>query len=170
MPTEKEIQDAFYKQNHARYEMIAKNIYIDSNFGEADLLGLRHSGRIDEIEIKLSISDFKQDFNKTVRIIDESVIGGFPVSRKMFKHDALKQGLNHCNYFSFLIPESLVGKCDLPQYAGLYIFYNDKRGVLRIKQERSARLLHKRKLDIRLKYEAARKMANKFWRNKGLFS
>jgi hypothetical protein len=63
----KDIQRAFYYKTYQRYEMVAPNIYIDQN-NEMDLMGLRRSGYIDEIEIKLSKSDFQADFKKTVRI------------------------------------------------------------------------------------------------------
>ena len=85
------------------------------------------------------------------------------------KHDCLKEGLNHCNYFSFLIPRELEDKCEIPEYAGLYVYYEGRTssgkgtGNIIIREVKSAKLLHKRKIDDRLKYEIGRKMTYRYW-------
>jgi len=166
----KDMQNAFYRHTVQRYEMLAPNIYLDWRFNEMDLLGLRKSGYIDEIEIKLTKSDFKADFKKTVKV-DGEMKSLFPCGVKYPeiinkpKHDALQEGLNHCNYFSFLIPEELVDKCVIPEYSGLYVYKVDNTGIGRVSEIKKAPLLHKRKISDHFKYCIGRKMAYRYWNN-----
>lgn len=168
MINSKDLQIAFYQDTSQRYEIVAPNIYLDWEFNEMDLFALRRSGYVDEIEIKLSKSDFLADFKKTVTvesnyqciIADNSSYEGF---YEMAKHEALQKGLPHCNYFSFLMPEELAEKCDIPEHAGLYIYRIDNAGYSRVREIKKAKLLHKRKISERLKYEVGRKMAYRYW-------
>lgn len=151
-----------------RYEIVAPNIYLDWKFNEMDIFGLRRSGYVDEVEIKLSKSDFNADFKKTVHIksqcrciVSESYSYGGHF--KKLKHEALQDGQPHCNYFSFLLPDELVDKCEIPDYAGLYVFKYDRNGRGYVSEVKAARLLHKRKLSEQLKYEVGRKMAYRYW-------
>ena len=163
MPLESDLQRVFYRHFFARYDFVAPNIHLDWEFGEMDLLCLRPSGYIDEVEIKLSVKDFYRDFKKKIKIIDEEFAGHYEKYKDVLKHDALKTGVPHCNYFSFLVTEEIVEKCDIPEYAGLYVYYINNAGFGRIKTIKSPKLLHKRKLNDKLKYSAAKKMAGRYW-------
>lgn len=153
----KEMQIHFYYHTLQRYELLAPNVYPDWKLGEMDLMGIHKSGFVDEIEIKLSRSDFLADFKKTVKIDDTNGEYWWSTEDRL-KHETLPEGLNHCNYFSFLMPEELAEKCDIPKYAGLYTF---KDG--RIKEVKKAPRLHSRKISIELKYSIAKKMAYRYW-------
>jgi hypothetical protein len=164
----KNIQQAFYNRTFQRYEIVAPNIYLDWQFNEMDLMALRRSGYIDEIEIKLSRSDYLADFKKTVDVksayrclIDNrySHEGHY----KKFKHEALQEGMPNCNYFSFLMPDELAEKCDIPEYAGLYTCKVDNAGHIRVREVKPAPLLHKRKITEKMKYQIGRKMAYRYW-------
>ena len=160
------MQTAFYYHTSQRYEILAPNIYLDWEFNEADLLGVRKSGYIDEIEIKRSRADFLADFKKTVQIkLGEKpqISNNFRRTKQKLKHDALKCGETNCNYFSFLIPEELVDKCEIPEYAGLYVYKIDRFGDGRVHEVKRAKLLHKRKISENNKYSIGRKMAYRFW-------
>jgi len=61
--------------NSDRYEMLLPNVYV-KNSCEMDLLGVRKSGFIDEIEIKMSKSDFNADFKKTSLVETEKHFNG----------------------------------------------------------------------------------------------
>lgn len=163
----KEIQLGFYRHTFQRYEMVAPNIYLDWQFNEMDLMGLRRSGYIDEVEIKTSKSDFLADFRKTVDIRSEGVClapgHNYTGHFKKLKHEALPEGLPHCNYFSFLMPEEIAEKCDIPDYAGLYVCRLTRDNVVLVREKKKAPLLHKRKISDRMKYEVARKMAYRYW-------
>jgi hypothetical protein len=58
--------------------------------------------------------------------------------------------------------EELAEKCDIPEYAGLYI-YNTNAGDIRIREVKVAPLLHKRKITEKMKYQIGRKMAYRYW-------
>lgn len=141
--------------------MVAPNIFLDWEFCEMDILGLRRSGFIDEIEIKLSLTDFRADFKKTVHIKATNEFG-MAIHIRQPKHETLSAGLNHCNYFSFLLPESLAAKCEIPDHAGLYVYYI-RHGDIRVAEVRAAPRLHSRKVPGHLKLEIGRKMAVKYW-------
>lgn len=167
--SEKELQKRFYECNHSRYAMMIPNIHLCWRFNEMDIFCLRPSGFVDEIEIKLSASDFKADFKKQVSILDGTHPSGWVKHKEIPKHDALRQGLNHCNYFSFLIPEKLLDKCEIPDHAGLYIFEKSENGHTWIREIKKAPRLHKRKISDQLKYNAARKASIKYWYSVGAF-
>lgn len=145
------MQKAFYRATYQRYELVAPNIYLGDCSGEMDLLAIRRSGYIDEIEIKVSKPDFKADFNKTVWCPEEH--------KYILKHRSIKENTRLCNYFSFLLPEALSGNCEIPEYAGLFIYHAN--GIVR--EEKRAPLLHRRKIDTELKYSIGRKMTYRYW-------
>ena len=151
-----------------RYEIVAPNIYLDWNFNEMDIMGLRRSGYIDEVEIKLSKSDFGADFKKKVMVMGDEKFssrgGDYHKYSEILKHDALQKGLPPCNYFSFLMPKSLADKCEIPHYTGLYVYHDTECGRGRIVEIKKAPLLHKRKIDDVKKYEVGRKMAYRYWK------
>ncbi|MCK5020813.1 MAG: hypothetical protein KAS32_27575 [Candidatus Peribacteraceae bacterium] len=152
----KNLQKAFYARWSPRYELVAPNIYLDYLRGEMDILGIRPSGYVDEIEIKISVSDFRADFRKTIKVVDET---GARYSKKL-KHEALREGLTHCNYFSFLLPEELIDKCEgeIPECYGIYTYKNGD-----VVEKRKASLLHRNKISEKHKYNIGRKMAYRFW-------
>ena len=152
---EHEMQLAFYMAFNTRYELVADNLYLGWSGGEMDIFGLRKSGFIDEIEIKLSASDFKADFKKTINTPRWTGMG-------RNKHKAIESGVHSCNYFSFFIPADLVDKCDIPDYAGLYVF--DVPGSWnKVREVKKAPRLHTRKISDANKYKTARKMHYRYW-------
>lgn len=160
---ETKLQKAFFRKTHNRYTLLVPNVYLRNYSCELDLFGLRRSGYSDEIEIKLSVSDFRADFNKSVQVLLEEKVmhenGYLTQYKPMLKHEAIQSKLTPCNYFSFLIPHTIIDKCDVPDYAGLYMF--TKYG--RVKQVRAAPLLHRTKLSAESNYHVASKMAMRHW-------
>jgi hypothetical protein len=119
--TEKDIQENlrfFFSQ--PRYKL--DNLYV---FGwESDCLLLTKSGYWYEFEIKISRSDFKNDFKNKVE-----------------KHQVLesKEDLRKPNYFFYVVPEGLITADEVPPYAGLiYIDLWKKRTIIK-----NAPILHK---------------------------
>jgi len=148
-----DIQLAFYQSFYKRYKIIAPNIFVKYN--EMDIIAIRSSGYIDEIEIKLTKSDFKADFNKKI---------GNRWNGNTNKHKALKEGSNLliCNYFSFLIPKGLVDIDLIPEYCGVYI-YNDNGKRKFVYEVRKANIIHKKKQDVKLHREIGIKMMYRYW-------
>lgn len=138
-----------YFENNSRY--MVSNIYaFDHNYLETDFLVVKDNGIILDIEIKVSLSDFKADFKKKKH---EILKNGFIVLKGMYsriENDIrvwYKQGdiinLERPNRFYFCVPEYLLDKVKdlLPDYAGL--FYVTEFGGIRKYKE--AKLLHKEK-------------------------
>ena len=162
MCTAKELQAAFYYANWQRFEIIAPNIYLDWQFNEMDLLCLRKSGYVDEVEVKLTKQDFLADFRKTVKVKGDLIKTHWGSEYHEYvdkpKHELLAEGVPHCNRFSFLVPDELKEKIEIPDYAGLYVFKNG-----RVHELKAATLLHKRKISTEHKLQIGRKMAYRYW-------
>ena len=88
------------------YDIIIPNYFF--GWYEMDLFKLSKSGVIYEYEIKISRSDFFNDFKK-----DEGK-----------KHDKIKNGQGKANRFFFVVPEDLIKPEEVPDYAGLLYYKN----------------------------------------------
>lgn len=107
------------------YDVVIPNFYI--GIYEMDVFRLTPSEMIYEYEIKISRSDFFNDFKKQWA--------------GKTKHSLMETGKSACNKFFFVVPEGLVSKAEVPKYAGL-IYYTNSR-MFRI--EKTAPVLHKDK-------------------------
>jgi len=141
MPTERDLQIAFHVMTFGRYEIILPNIHFLHN--EMDLFGFRKgSGFSDEIEIKLTRSDYLADFKKVTYVKGHKVEGknySYHHPQKKLKHDAIKEGLSPCNYFAYLMPKELADQCDVPSYAGLYVYRINNEGIGYIQEIRKTK-------------------------------
>lgn len=106
---------------------IVENLYV---FGwESDMLIKTRSGYWYEVECKISLADFKNDF-----------------THKRQKHELLKNGdekHRRPNYFYYCVPWYLSGKVLplLPDYAGLVVLTEDGR----LKEVKRTPMLHNNK-------------------------
>ena len=143
-----------------RYDLIVPNCYTLYD-NEADLFCLRPSGLCDEIEIKVSRSDFKADAKKTVRIstkLDKPTPYRTHKFVRKTKREALESG-DMSNYFWYAVPDGLITPDEVPVWAGLiYIRSNGYAYVIK-----SAKRLHKQPMHPAEAYKTARKMNYKFW-------
>lgn len=150
--TENDLQRAFVETwmwARNRYAFIAPNVRdLWPNLTEYDLLAIRRSGFVDEIEIKLSASDFAADFKK---------MGRHGIS----KHKLIAEGGATCNYFAFLVPEELESKIKVPDHAGLYVL---RRGHFAEEAKRAPRL-HKNRIGEKMRGRLGEKMMFKYWRH-----
>ena len=152
MITVEKLQSSFHLTTFGRYEFLLPNIHFLHN--EMDLFGFRKgSGFSDEIEVKLTRSDFLADFKKTTCYAGQGKL----------KHDAIKEGVYTCNYFSFLMPKELADKCEIPPHCGLYVYTENRHGQGFVREVVSPPRLHKRKLGDEKKYEIAKKATWKVW-------
>lgn len=161
------IQKAFYHNFSSRYELVFPNVFFGPGKGnEFDLLGVRKSGFIDEIEIKVTHSDFLADFNKlswTQTGVKKWGSREIPLWEKQNKHQLLMDGKQPPNYFSFLLPVELVDKCTVPDYAGIYTYVIGQKSKIFISEVRSAPRLHTRKISMNDKYMLSRKFVFRYW-------
>lgn len=121
--TSKDIQTAIIKSYQAK-DMCLANFYFDTF--ECDVFRLQSNGFFIEYEIKISRSDFLNDFKKKRYGVD--------------KHQNIKEG-KRCNRFYFVVPEGLIKATEVPPHCGL-IYYN---GVY-LTVVKNAKLLTKEKI------------------------
>lgn len=98
-----------------------KDIVLTNHFHtdwEADILVINQEGFSHEIEIKLSKSDFKNDFKKFYQNQNSG--------EKFLKHDKIGCGDYVCNHFSFLLPMGMVALEEIPQHCGVIEFYHNE--------------------------------------------
>lgn len=113
------IEELVYNYIHMHHDF-ADEIVLTNYFHadwEADLLIIDSHGFSHEIEIKLSKSDFKNDFKKA--FINAHT------GEKFLKHDKICCGDYVCNHFSFLLPMGMVPHDSIPDYCGIIEFYHD---------------------------------------------
>lgn len=161
--------------NTAKY--VVENCYIFRDDWESDVIVVqKSSGYIYEIEIKVSISDFRADLKKadkhlTVSTGKSSVVkyaecSNLTTRRRDWPPESRYQDLiewkSRPNRFFYAVPESLgLTAKDVPDYAGLITINGN------IKTVKNAPLLHKEVVD----YE--KKLCNKFyyyWRDRNLWA
>ena len=131
--TEEYIQkklDGFFAESTKKY--VLENLYVFS--WESDKLIETRSGLFYEFEIKISRSDFKNDFKKK----DKHIIleGGKthlpifetlnPIYQKMYEKNYVVSNFKKPNYFYYAVPDGLITVDEVPEYAGLiYIIPDD---------------------------------------------
>lgn len=132
--SENKIQRLLRSKYLSTSKYIIENIYFFKHNWESDMFILKTNGYVYEIEIKISISDFKADRKK-----DE-------------KHNTLANGGLRPNKFFYCLPKEIADKVEIPKYAGLIVV--TELGVF-VKKE--APFLHKDKLEV------DKKIANKMY-------
>lgn len=157
----KDLQLLFYRTQQTRYEEIIPNAYA-KDWAECDILAIRQSGFVDEIEIKVSRSDFKADFEKTVWLPSAHPMCCAANRNKPNKHQVIESALSPINYFWFLVPDGLVAVDEVPSYAGL-MYAKECRGQMFISVAKQPKRLHTNKCGIEFRYHAARKLQFRYW-------
>lgn len=167
--TAKEIQRIIYESRkmQQRFEIMIPNCYTQPD-NECDILGIKKSGYLDEIEIKISFSDFLNDSKKIVRQFDEKTRSwvvepnGLYMPIKRAKYEALSLGLMHVNYFTYAAPEGLLSIECIPDFAGLIEIRAGENGYF-IKEIKPPKRLHTNKAPLEFKYQMAKKMVYRYW-------
>lgn len=116
-------------------EIIIPNFFVHGY--EMDVFKLTNTGYITEFEIKISRSDYFNDFKKG---------NGFGN-----KHDLIKSGKGVANRFFYVVPEGLIELSEVPKYCGLAYWYMEDsitKGTIRrcaIRIVKPAPFIHKEK-------------------------
>lgn len=152
--TSTEIQNILWKHYEKTRYLIVPNVGWFFGTGEADLITVaRNSHYANEYEIKVSRSDFKADFKKRGkhwRLSDKEIIWTpkNPVA----------------NRFYYVCPKDLIKADEVPEYAGLIYIDNDKGFYSgKVKEVKTAPLLHKNKLSEARLLDLARLLQFKYW-------
>lgn len=137
--TEGIIQERLIKAYRNDCHIMIPNLYIFD--WESDVFKQLKSGYTEEIEIKISLADFKADKNKVEK---HKRIQTGVVRSALLKEGT--QAVKRPNRFYYAVPEFMVEKIEVPEYAGLICVFDDLRRHPSV--EKKAPLLHKDKLKI----------------------
>ena len=156
----KEMQHRFYKQYARKFSIIVPNMYFPNCSSELDLACIRRSGFVDEVEIKLSYSDFLADFKKITTVWANTKC------QKINKHEALVAKHLQSNRFSFYVTEEIVTKVEplIPDYAGLYVYSVNRLGKPFVIEYKKPKLLHRNKLSVLDILKLGIKMGHRYWK------
>jgi len=110
-----------------------------------DVFHLSRNEYITEYEIKISIGDFKKDFKKK-RSKKEFTRKGRQIVDK-FKHDTIAAGEYDSNKFYFVVPKDLINIKDIPDYAGLIYYDEDKDLKKRFIIIKKPKFIHTNKIE-----------------------
>ena len=113
----------YYFHDKAKYKL--SNAYVFK--WESDYFVQRLNNYIYELEIKVSRADYFADFKKTEK---HKALRGEPTKLKI------------PNKFIYVVPEGLIKKEEVPNYAGLY-YIKEQYGKLRVIKIKEAPFLHK---------------------------
>lgn len=152
--TAKEI-DKRLRQNYTNSKYLVSNVYCFHEFyKETDFLIINNNGHAFDIEIKISMQDFKKDVDKVHKhnILSNSHFqlpykysGKYEANELIYTED-------RPNRFYYCIPQTLQSKIQplIPEYAGLLVITESGK----MKKIKEAKLLHKnnqmQKLESRL--------------------
>ena len=131
---EGDIQKILEQQYMSSSKYVLYNLYVFN--WESDFLLYTHGGYWHEVEIKITLADFKKDFNKTEKHF--ILQNGYRIAKN---NKFIEQGIDvleyreekikmlRPNYFSYCIPITLKDKvlALIPEYAGLYVIVRGKR-------------------------------------------
>jgi hypothetical protein len=127
--TAKDIKTQLFNKFTRKNLHVVDNIFLGKF--ESDFLYVTKSRFINEVEIKISKSDFENDFNKGFYRHKEH---GYEYARSRIKrpdklkklefikkHDLIKRGEFGIKGFYFAMSEELASKVEIPDYCGLII-------------------------------------------------
>jgi hypothetical protein len=163
----KQVQTALERYYRPISKYVLNNTYIfNGNYGETDMLIVKNSGMVYDVEIKISRADFQCDFKKvgkhtqlqhgyweytdprrTIRRGPDRVPLRDDDGRLLFDEDPITHRYDTTDRphrFYFAVPADLVQPGEVPLYAGL--LYIHPSGA--VEKVREAKLLHKDKLDL----------------------
>lgn len=155
------LQKAFARAwlyNTPRYSFLAPNIQLLGYGFESDLIGIRKSGFVDEIEIKRTVSDFRADFKKT------------NYSGTRTKHAMLAAGELIPNYFYFYTTDDVYEKIkdEIPDHAGVAVMMTEPNRWQHLYEAKPAPRLHREyRIDESGLIKLGNKMMHRFWREVG---
>lgn len=125
--TERSIIEVLNKNFMSSPKYILNNLYVYS--WESDFLVITKSWYAYEIEVKISVSDFKNDFKKSK------------------KHKYISSGNAKFvpNYFYYAVPEGMISVDDVPPYAGLIYIKGNRMYI-----SKAAPKINNNKMDLKV--------------------
>lgn len=153
--TEQHIQNMLY-----RYFVKPGEIGIPNNcvFGwEADLVVIRKSFFTVEIEIKISVADFRNDAGKEEK--HALIRDGFFIRPPTTWRGEKRIERRGANYFFYAVPEALQEKITVPDHAGLIIICDTYAKIVK-----RSKKLHDGKLSQQDLWQVTNSIHAKYWK------
>lgn len=121
----------YYGRKGKRAKLMADCIFLFHSW-ESDFVFLTANGYYTEVEVKISVGDYKSDF------------------RKIERHKCLssKIACTKPNRFFYCVPWGLIAEKDVPKYAGLIYYTPGGKFTDRFVVIRDAPFLHKTKMNL----------------------
>jgi len=118
---------------YGRFSLQNKVACHNTYFGtfESDFIFMTHAGYINEIEVKISKSDYKNDFKKTMMVNDQDENGRHCGMKEVNRHQLLKTGETGYKHFYFAMPEELAELVISDEYAKDFVL-PDHCGLLSV--------------------------------------
>lgn len=166
--TEAQIQNRLWC-SMAQSQIVCPN-FTPARWFECDVFSVSKAGYWTEHEIKLTAGDFRADAEKSQRYgrprREDDPPGPFrTVHDELFKHNLLSAKDDRGpSAFYYVLPERIVGACELPEWAGLKIVRELSAGYLRITTEKTAPRLHKSKCAESVIEQAKIALYWRYWR------
>ncbi len=147
--TEKSIVRHLVQKYLKPSKFVVANSYTFGHGWESDFLTIQKNGLCIEFEVKVTRSDFKADAKKTEKhkilqtgYVDRRRVDG--LDGRKIKYKTIVEEAMRPNRFYYVVPEGLIKKNEIPDYAGL-IYIGPRGAVKRIKM---APLLHDKVIDL----------------------
>jgi len=142
--------------------------YHPPKWWECDVFAILKSGYCEEVEIKVSVADYKNDFKKKRDGYQEQYMG----KRSVKKHDLLAARAHICpNRFWYMVPSGMLDGIEIPEYAGLIEVCNPDGLNATLHIAKQAPLLHKHKPSLMKNKDSLEKLrVQLYWRYFNLFS
>lgn len=181
--TEQKIQDALYiilsQKNH---RLIVPNCHPFE--WESDMVSVTRAGMVIEYEIKLTRSNFKQDFKKArhynylnkaaeilrknalgeteAEFVDKEVIGPNSTTAQaiFFKHRYVALP----SRFYYVVPKELITVEELPPYAGLMFYDHTRYPYARFAVVKEAPKIHSDEIRDRQRQQLERGLVARYWK------
>lgn len=139
---------------------------------EMDVFKLTKEQLVVEYEVKISRSDFFNDFKKyreygayrTEYGAYHTQTHSWPTIKNVYKHDQLREG-HGPNRFVFVVPDGLVEPHEVPSHCGLMYFTTSEHRITTI---RPAKLLHTKKFNDFKQLAKSLSWREEHWRRKCL--
>jgi hypothetical protein len=127
---------------------------------ESDFLVWKENGYTTEYEIKLSVNDFRHDFNKKADWKMRPKLKATKITR----HEYLYQG-HGANRFIYVMPEDVYAKVVdmIPKWAGIVLIKTHQNDIIDMYIERTAHFLHKKTYGNTIRDKMLKAMYWKAW-------
>jgi len=164
--TERTVQRMFWHFHAGSCEFCCPN-FTPVGWYECDIFAITKAGLFHELEIKLTVADFKADAKKHDRSPYRWTNGHYTkCDISQSKHERLaSHDVEGPSRFYFVVPEGLIEAKDVPEWAGLRFLEQTTGGEWYdgLHTVKKAPLLHKQKVGQPVRDKLTQSLYYRFW-------